>query len=118
LQQLYIERYAKPHKRAWKRDAQMFAAYLSNWRTRKVSEIAHDDVVRLHERLGRENGHYAANRTVALLRTMFNLARDWGQLDGPNPAMRVKFYREEKRDRFLSPEELRRVNDALVEEPN
>ena len=25
---------------------------------------------------------------------------------------------EEKRDRFLSPDELRRINDALAEEPN
>jgi integrase len=73
---------------------------------------------RLHERLGRENGRYAANRTVALLRTMFNLAWDWGYLKGDNPAARVKFYREEKRDRFLSPEEVRRVNEALASEPN
>ena len=37
---------------------------------------------------------------------------------GANPAARIKFYHEEKRDRFLSPEELRRVNSALVDEPN
>jgi integrase len=49
---------------------------------------------------------------------MFNLARDWGHLDGTNLAARIKFYREEKRDRFLSPEELRQVNAALVDEPN
>ena len=27
-------------------------------------------------------------------------------------------FHEEKRERFLSPDELRRVNDALAEEPN
>jgi integrase len=118
LEEVYIERYAKPHKRTWKRDAQMIAGYLSRWRNRMLSDITIDDVARLHERLGRENGRYAANRTVALLRTMFNLARDWGHLETSNPAARVKFYREEKRDRFLSPEELRRVNEALAEEPD
>jgi integrase len=75
-------------------------------------------VARLHERLGRENGRYAANRTVALRARMFNLARDWGYLNGDNPASRVKFYREEKRDRFLLPEEVRRVNEALASEPS
>jgi integrase len=49
---------------------------------------------------------------------MFSLARDWGHLDGTNPAARIKFYHEEKRDRFLSPEDLRRVNAALIDEPN
>jgi integrase len=118
LEQVYLERYAQPHKRTWKRDAQMIAGYVSKWRSRRLSDITTDDVSRLHQKLGKENGRYAANRTVALLRTMFNLARDWGHLDTPNPAMRIKFYHEEKRDRFLSPEELRRVNEALVEEPS
>ncbi len=118
LEEIYVERYAKPHKRTWKRDEQMIAGYLSRWRNRRLADITTDDVARLHERLGKENGRYAANRTVALLRTMFNLARDWGYLKSDNPASRVKFFREEKRDRFLSPEELGRVNKALTEEPN
>ena len=118
LEEVYLERYAQPHERTWKRDAQMIAGYLAKWRSRRLSDISTDDVARLHQKLGKDNGRYAANRTVALLRTMFNLARDWGHLDAPNPAMRIKFYREEKRDRFLSPDELRRVNEALVEEPS
>jgi integrase len=118
LADVYLERYAKSHKRSWKRDEQMLAGYLTSWGNRRLSELTTAEVARLHERLGRENGRYAANRTVALLRTMFNLARDWGYLTGDNPASRVKFYREEKRDRFLSPEEVRRVNEALASEPN
>jgi integrase len=118
LTNVYLERYAKSHKRSWKRDEQMLAGYLASWGNRRLSEITTADVARLHDHLGRENGRYAANRTVALLRTMFNLARDWDYLSGDNPASRVKFYREEKRDRFLSPEEVRRVNEALASEPN
>jgi integrase len=49
---------------------------------------------------------------------MFNLAHDWGYLKTDNPASRVRFFREEKRDRFPSPEELGRVNRALAEEPS
>jgi integrase len=37
---------------------------------------------------------------------------------GPNPTEGIRIFREEKRERFLSPDELRRVNEALAEEPN
>jgi hypothetical protein len=95
LTNVYLERYAKSHKRSWKRDELMLAGYLASWSNRRLSEVTTAEVARLHERLARENGRYAANRTVALLRTMFNLARDWGYVSGDNPASRVKFYREE-----------------------
>jgi hypothetical protein len=62
----YIERHAKLHKRSWKRDTQMIGRYLSKWRNRRLSDISLDDVARLHDRLGKENGCYAANRTIAL----------------------------------------------------
>lgn len=118
LAEAYIERHAKSHKRSWKRDEQTINGYLSKWKGRKLSDITREEVIRLHDSLGRDNGRYAANRTLALLRTMFNLARDWGYLKGDNPALRIKMFAEERRERFLSPEELTRVNDALAEEPN
>jgi hypothetical protein len=40
------------------------------------------------------------------------------QLVGDNPAIRIKLLSETKRDRFLSPDELARVNSALTQEPN
>jgi len=118
LADAYIERHAKLHKRSWKRDTQMIDAYLSKWRNRRLSDISLDEVARLHDRLGKENGRYAANRTIALLRTMFNLGHHWRLFNAPNPTEGIKMFREDKRERFLSPEELRRVNEALTEEPN
>ena len=55
-------------------------------------------------------------RLVALLRKMFNLARDWGLYAGENPATRIQIFREESRDRFLQPDELPRVFPAIAEE--
>src|SRR5207247_7209918 len=55
-------------------------------------------------------------RVVALLRKMFNLARDWGLYDGENPATRIQMFREESRDRFVQPEELPRLFQAIAEE--
>jgi integrase len=61
---------------------------------------------------------YRANRLVALLRKMFNLARDWGLYAGENHATRIHFLREESRDRFVQPEVLPRLIQAIAEEPD
>ena len=47
---------------------------------------------------------------------MFNLAEMWGlRPDGSNPRKHIKKYPEKKRERFLSPAELRRVGEVLRE---
>jgi hypothetical protein len=114
----YMERHAKPHKRSWTRDEAGINGTLSEWTSRRLSDISPDDVARLHERIGKEKGRYAANRTLALLRTMFNIGRHWRLFVGSNPTEGIRMFRDEKRERFLSPDELRHVNEALAEEPN
>jgi integrase len=45
---------------------------------------------------------------------MMNLAEEWGlRLDGSNPCRHVKKYREDKRERYLTKEELQRLGTAL-----
>lgn len=46
------------------------------------------------------------------------MAIDWKTFAGENPAARIKMFKEHKRERFLSPDELQRVNDALLQEPD
>lgn len=115
----YIE-YAKQHgKKTWRQDEQALALYVpKGWNTRRLSDISRDDVVKLHGHVGEKNGKYASNRLVALVRAMFNFAIDeLKTFKGDNPAARVKLFKEKPRERFLSPEELMRVNDALLAEP-
>jgi integrase len=115
----YFERHAKQHKRerSVRDDEWCLAKYVPpSWRTRRLSDIDRDEVEKLHATIGTDHGRYAANHTVRLLRCMFNLAKDWKMLKGDNPARRIKLFKEERRERFLSPEELLRVNTALVEE--
>ena len=46
---------------------------------------------------------YAANRYLALLSHMFNVAEDWGlRTENTNPCRRIKKYKEVARERFLS----------------
>ena len=72
----------------------------------------------LHSRVGSENGHYAANRLVALLSSIYNRAADDIGYTGHNPARGIQRFKEEKRDRFLQRDELPRFFKALEAEEN
>ena len=56
--------------------------------------------------------HPTVNRHLAMLRTMFNKARDWGLVECANPVSRVKFYKENGKVRPLTEAEVGRVLDA------
>lgn len=112
----YLSRHA-PRKRSARDDRAMLATHLNVLRTRKLTDITRNDVARLHGRIG-ETTPYRANRVVALLRKMFNLAKDWGLYHGGNPATRIQFFRETSRDRFVQPDELPRLFAAIADEPN
>ena len=60
-----------------------------------------------------------ANRTVDILVKMFNLAEDWGwRPPGRNPCRFVRRYKVEKHhERFLTPDELYRLGEALDAAP-
>lgn len=118
LFEIFLERFARVHKKSWKDDEGIFKLHLSAWRLRKLSSIRKMDVVALHARIGRTRGQYTANRTVELLCAMFNRARsDWGW-QGENPAAGVKAFRERRRERFLEAGELPAFFESLAQELN
>lgn len=114
LTEQYLERHA-PRKRSARDDRGMLTTHLAVFRTRKLTDLNRNDVARLHAKIG-ETAPYRANRLVALLRKIFNLARDWGLYSGENPATRIQMFREESRDRFVQPEELPQLFQAIAEE--
>jgi integrase len=80
----------------------------------RVTELTRADVVQLHHQL--RDRPYQANRCLAVLSKMSNLAEAWGlRPDGSNPCRHVKKYREEKRERYLTNEELQRLGMALAQ---
>ena len=80
----------------------------------RVTEVTRADVAKLHHDL--RHIPYDANRSLEIISKMFNLAEMWGlRPDGSNPRKHIKKYPEEKRERFLSPAELRRVGEVLRE---
>jgi integrase len=115
------ERYLDEHARAKKRASSVLTDE-SNLRLHirpalglmKVAAVTRADIAGLHHAMRKTPG--AANRVIALLSKMFNLAEKWGwRPDGSNPCRHVERYRERKMERFLSPEELGRLGAVLAE---
>ena len=80
----------------------------------RVTEVTRADIAQLHHDL--RHIAYDANRCLEMISKMFNLAEMGGlRPDGSNPRKHIKKYPEEKRERFLSLAELKRVGEVLRE---
>jgi integrase len=81
---------------------------------RPVAEVSREEIARFRHTY--RHVPYFANRCLAILSKMFNLAELWGlRPDGSNPCRHIRKYTEERRERFLSAAELRRVGQVLAE---
>jgi integrase len=114
----FIELYAKPHRQQWQRDEKRLNTHFGRWYTRRVSDIKHEDVSRAQIVVAREHGKVSSNRAMSLFRRVFTWAAEAHIYEGPNPAEHLKFFKEQARERFLLPDELQRVNEALTAEPD
>lgn len=83
----------------------------------KVADVTFADVDALHRKITKSGASYAANRTVALMSKMFNLAIRWGMRE-TNPTKGLERNIEHHRRRYLSGEELGRLVKALAEYPD
>ncbi|MDO9311897.1 MAG: site-specific integrase [Nitrosomonas sp.] len=118
LFQEYMERRAAFNKRPDKPKA-TYRLYLSDWNNRKLSTIRHEEVDRLHKKIGRSNGQVTANIVLKLLHVMFNKAiNEWRIWKGENPAHGIAKFPEQSRDRFLQSDELPRFFQSVAEEEN
>lgn len=81
----------------------------------KISSLDRSDIAKLHHALSRLPT--TANRVLSLLSKALNLAELWGyRPNHSNPCLHIKKYGEQKRERFLSQEEINKLMQALEEE--
>lgn len=116
----YIHTYAKVHKKSWGEDERRINNHLLPvWRHHLIKSLTRSDISSLHNKMGLEKP-YEANRTLALLSKMFDLAIEWGFLDENhvNPATRIKKFKEEKRDRWVGQDEMPKLMEAIHNESN
>ena len=80
----------------------------------RIDEVTRADVARFHHDL--RHIPYQANRNIEIISKMFTLAEMWGlRPDGSNPRRHLRKYPEQKRERFLSTAELKRLGAVLDE---
>jgi integrase len=81
--------------------------------SQRLGTLSRADVKAWHAAL--RSSPYAANRAPAVLRKMFSLAvKDW-ELLSVNPALGVKMFREVKRERYASDNDLARIGRWLLD---
>lgn len=117
LFQIYMARWAKVRKATWRDDESKYRIHLIPLHQKRLSAITRRDVATIHSKIGMDQPTFA-NRVLALVSKVFNVATEYGLWDGDNPAKGIRHFREQSRDRFLSGDELMRFMDSLNEEPD
>ena len=113
----YLSDHAQIHKRprsVAEDNAMLESIVLPRFGRMRVSSVGRRDVAELHASL--KGTPYRANRVLALMHKMFSLAiaedvGAWGI--ATNPAAGIPRFHEEKRERWLSEDELQRLANAM-----
>ena len=89
------------------------------WKSRSADAIEAWEIEALHQEIGKTRP-YEANRLLENLRTMYRQAPRWKYIapSAPNPTDGIKKFKERQRKRWVKPEELPRLAQAIDQEPN
>jgi len=116
----FIEEYAKVFKRSWKDDERRLDKHVKPaLGSIPIADVTREDVARLHTTMGKKHRH-EANRTLALISKLLNVAQEWGYIDRDrrNPTTGIKKFPERSRTRFITEQELPRLIEAINAEPS
>ena len=106
-----------PRKRSALGDERMLAKdVLPKLGNEKVADIERRDIAALHRAIAKRGAPYVANRVVGLLSKMFSIAKAEGWRTD-NPCLGIEKFPEERRERYLSADELGRLMAALDKRP-
>ena len=113
LSHIYLEAYAKPHKKTWKeKDLFYLNRYiLPAFGSRVLDTIARGEVELFHKSFGSQT---MANQAVIVMSSMFNRGIDW-ELCLKNPASRIKKFKEKPRTQYISMDNKERFMEALFQ---
>ncbi|MGC2857562.1 tyrosine-type recombinase/integrase [Novispirillum sp. DQ9] len=119
----FLDERLLPHVREHLRGAVTYEAFARRVKAalgrRHLDEVAPRDIDVFRKGLLAEGLSAATvNRHLAFARMAFNKARDWGYLQGANPAASPGMLPEQARDRYLTPAQGKALIAALAEEPD
>jgi integrase len=114
----YLEKWSRPRKRSAGEDERILRKdVLPVWGKRKAKDIRRRDVILLLDTIVERGAPIAANRTLGVIRRMFNFAISRDLLDTTPVAMIKPPAKENQRERVLSPGEIRVFWKGLDEAP-
>ena len=118
LANLFLEKHSKKSKKSWRVDERAFKRdLLPRFRHRRASSISRKEVIRLLDDIVDRGAPIQANRTLEILRKMYNWAMSRDIVEA-NPCAGVARPAEEhQRDRVLTDDEIKVVWNALDHEP-
>jgi integrase len=118
LAEEYLEKWARPRNRSAGEDERILRKdVLPAWGKRKARDIRRRDVILLLDTIMERGAPIAANRTLGVVRRMFNFAVSRDILDTTPVAMVKAPAKETARERVLSPEEIRIFWNDLDQAP-
>jgi len=114
--QRYLTEYAEQHKKpsSVEEDRRNLKNHVYlHLGSRPINQITPEDIERLHHRM--HKNPYAANRTLSVLSMVFKKAEEWGlRQKRSNPCRDIKKFKEQKRKRYLSSEEIPRLGRTIT----
>jgi integrase len=110
----YLARHAKPKKRSAAEDERLLEREVRpHWRGKKAKDIRRREIVAMLDRIVDRGSPVTANRTLAVVRRMFNFAIERGIIE-TSPCVKVKApHKEKPRERNLSAGEIEAFWKAL-----
>jgi len=83
--------------------------------TKKIDTVTSSDIAKMHRAIG-QTRQMTANRVVECIGSVYRYAATCGLMKrGTNPGAHIEAFREQRRERFLTSEELARLGDAIRE---
>ncbi len=114
----YLEKWARPRKRSAGEDERMLNKdVLPTWGKRKAKSITRRDVILLLDGIVERGSPIQANRTLAVIRKMFNFAISRDIIDATPVAMVKAPSKENQVDRVLSTDEIKTFWKGLANAP-
>ena len=114
----YLEKWARPRKRSAGEDERILNKdVIPAWGKRKARSITRRDVILLLDGIVERGSPIQANRTLAVVRKMFNFAISRDIVDATPVAMVRAPSKENQRDRILSADEIRTFWNGLADAP-
>ncbi len=107
----FIKRYARRENRTWKESQRILNRYVTpGWSKRPIGDIKKSDVVSMLDDIEDNSGIYMANRTLAVVRKLFNWCMDERGVIETTPIGRNMARKGEKvRERHLDDGEIRAI---------